>query len=111
MSVGLWVLVGLSAAGMLLALVAVIAVVVQALRLRKHVRELKDSPLTVTLLGLRIQANHLSHALQRARPLTQRAGAAVGVIQNAAQEAGLPQARAAMQQTGAELSTLADDLR
>jgi hypothetical protein len=106
-----WVLIGLSAAGVLLALVSVVPVIIAALRLRKRMTTLRSNSVFLSTLGLQIQMNHLTHAVQGARPISERARVALASIRRSANEAGVPQARAAMQQTGANITALIDDLR
>jgi hypothetical protein len=111
MSVWTWVLVGLCVVGALLAVAALVIVAVQALKLRARVRELQNSRLFMSLESLQLQSARLSRLSTQVQPLTQRAKAAVAQIQDCVEESGAPQARAALQQTGAEISALMDELR
>jgi hypothetical protein len=111
MSVWTWVLLGLCVAGVLLALIALVVVAVQALKLRDRVRELQNSRLFMSMESLQLQSARLSRLSTQVEPLTQRARAAVATIQASVPESGMPQARAALQETGAQISALIDDLR
>jgi hypothetical protein len=111
MSLWQWVLIGLSAAGVLLVLIALIPVAVAALRLRKRVKTLRNSSLFLSMIGFRIQANHLAHTAQHAGSIAERANAAVASMRESAEEAGIPQARLALEEAGAGITALAEDLR
>jgi hypothetical protein len=112
MSVWTWVLVGLCVVGALLAVTSLSIVAVQALKLRARVRELQNSRLFMSLESLQLQSARLSRlSTQQVQPLTQRAQAAVSQMQACVQESGLPQARATLQETGAQISALLDELR
>lgn len=111
MSVWTWVLVGLCVVGALLAVTSLAIVAVQALKLRARVRELQNSRLFMSLESLQLQSARLSRLSTQMDPLTQRARAAVAQMQASVAESGMPQARAALQETGAQISALLDDLR
>lgn len=111
MSVWAWVLVGLCVVGALLAVTSLVIVAVQALKLRARVRELQNSRLFMSLESLQLQSARLSRLSTQVQPLTQRAQAAVTQMQACVEESGVPQARAALQETGAQISALMDDLR
>lgn len=111
MNVWTWVLVGLCVAGVLLAVIALVVVAVQALKLRARVRELQNSRLFVSMESLQLQSARLSRLSTQVEPLAQRARAAIATIQACGAESGMPQARAALQETGAQISALIDDLR
>lgn len=111
MSVWTWVLIGLGVAGALLAAVSVVAVALEALRVRARVRELQNSRLFMSLESMQIQSTRLSRTAAQMPPLVARAQAALAQIRTAGNQAAMPQARAALEQSGAEISTLLDALR
>jgi len=111
MSFWTWVLIGLCAAGVALALMSLILVIRPALRLRAHLGELKNSPLFILTQSLQLQTNRLSHVAQKGTPLTNRAQAAVSSIQESIRTSGTDEARDAMEQSGAAVTALLDDLR
>lgn len=111
MSVWAWVLVGLCVVGALLAVTSLVIVAAQALKLRARVRELQNSRLFMSLESLQLQSARLSRLSTQVQPLTRRAQAAVAEMQACVEESGMPQARAALQETGAQISALMDDLR
>ena len=111
MSFWTWVLVGLCAAGVALTLISVIMVIRPALRLRAHLEQLKNSPLFILTESLQLQTNRLSHVAQKVTALTNRAQAAVSSMQESIKTSGTDEARDAMQESGAAVTALLDDLR
>lgn len=111
MSAWTWVLVGLSAAGVLLAAGSVIAVVLQALRLRSKVAAVRTRPLFHSLESLQLQGSRLSRLAATVQPLAKRAQAAVSSIQESARILSLPQARVSLERTGEDVRELIEDLR
>jgi hypothetical protein len=111
MSVWTWVLIGLGAAGALLGFASLVPVLLEALRLRKHVAGLSNSRLFLAAQSMQIQTARLSHLSGQAQALAGRAENAVASIRTGAGEAAMPQARIALQDTGAEIAALLEDLR
>jgi hypothetical protein len=111
MSVWTWVLIGLGVAGALLGTFSLAAVIREALRLRARVKALRNSRLFLAAQSMQIQTARLSHISAQAQPLVQRAQAAAAVIRASSEEARMPQAKAALRESGAEISALLEDLR
>lgn len=111
MSAWLWVLVALSAAGVLLALASLIPVVTAALRLRAKLRDLQRRPLFLSLQSMQLQATRLTHTAAQAQPLIERGQAAIAAIGGSAAELQLPDAQRELRAVGAELQTLSGELR
>jgi hypothetical protein len=110
MDLGTGVLIGLSAAGVVLALASIVPVIVGALRLRTHMQAMKKSNVFLSFLALQIQMNRLGHIAQRASALSQRANALNASLQDSLKNSGAQQAQASMQQAGASISALLEDL-
>lgn len=110
MSVWTWVLIGLSVGGALLAVFSVAAVAAEAFRVHARVRELSNSRLFMSLESMQIQSGRLSRLAAQVQPLATRARAAVAQIRGAGGQAEMPQMRAALEQSGAELSALLEAL-
>ena len=104
-------LVGLCAAGVVLALLPVIPVIRAIVRLRNHTQELRVSPILVSLQSLQLKGNRLGQIAQRAQFLVDRGSAAVVSMQSSVETMGSDEVRASLQRTGAEISALTDDLR
>jgi hypothetical protein len=104
----LWtsVLLALCAAGVLLALVSAIPVVLRLFRLRSRTKELLRARLFTSLQSLDVQAAHLSHTATEANALAKRAHSAIARIRSAPNEAGYGRVLEAMQSTGAEIHAL-----
>ena len=111
MSPWTWLLIGLSAAGLLLVLISIVLVVAQVFALRKKMNALSRRPVLLSLQSLKIQASRFGPMASDAKGLTTRATAAVGSIQADSQTLSMPAAREALDETGAELAQLRDDLR
>ncbi len=80
MSVWVWLLIGLSIAGVLLACIALIAVLLGLFRLRARIRALQTSRLLVSVQSLQLQSDHLSRALKQSGPIVARMQVAVDSI-------------------------------
>lgn len=111
MFVWTWVLLVLCLAGVLLALVSIIRIVPLALRLKRRADALSESRLATSMAGLEIQGRRLSALQGEIEPLAVRANAAVAVAKTAVEDLKMPKAAAAMQDAGAEISGLFEDLR
>lgn len=111
MNLWVWVLIGLCAAGVIVALIPVFPVFSALKRLRHRVQEMRVSPIFVSLQSLQLKANRLSQVSQRAIPLVDRSNAAVASMKSSIETIGDEDARAAIEETGANLSALIDDLR
>jgi hypothetical protein len=111
MSVWTWVLIGLCAAGVLLALGSIVPVIFAALRLRAKLKSIQDRPVFTAAQLLPVQGAHLAKAAADARPLVERAQAAVESIRYSAEHSGYAESRRALEETGSELNDLFSDLR
>lgn len=111
MFVWTWVLLVLCLAGMLLAVISIVRLVPLALRLKRRVDALSNSRLAASLAGLEIQGRRLSALQSEIEPLTARAGAAAAVAKGAVEDLKMPQASAALQEAGSEISGLLQELR
>lgn len=111
MFVWTWVLLGLCVAGLLLALGSIARVVPLALRIKRRADALSHSRLAASVAGLEIQGRRLSALQGQIEPLTARAGAAAVTAKNAVDEFKMPQAAAALQEAGSEISGLFEELR
>lgn len=106
-----WVLIGLSAAGVVLALVPLVTVVRLALRVRSRVNALQQARLFTSLESLQLQRAHLESTAAKAAPLGRRAKAAIETLRSTGESSGYPQAREALSNAGAEISELLTELR
>lgn len=106
-----WVLIGLGVAGVLLGAGSLVPVALEALKLRAHVRALSDSRLFMALQSMQIQMGRLSRLSAEAGPLVVRAQTAIASIRESAGEAAMPQVQSALNESGAEIAALAEDLR
>ena len=111
MSAWTWVLIGLCAVGVLLALGSIVPVVIAALQVRAKLKSIQERPLFSAAQSLPLQGAHLGKAAADAQPLVQRAQAAVESIRYSAAHSGLPESRRAMEAAGSELNDLYNDLR
>lgn len=111
MSAWTWVLVGLCAAGALLALGSTIPVLLAVFRVRAKMQDMKRRPVFLALESLRVQGAHLSKTAADARPLVARAQTAATTIQLSLAESGAIESRLALERAGAGLHDLYDDLR
>lgn len=111
MSAWTWVLVALCILGAALALGSFVPVILAGLRIRAKLEELQRSPLFLSLESLRIQQVRLAQIGADLRPIRRRAGAAVALMRESARNSGLTESRAALEDAGANLSTIYDDLR
>lgn len=111
MSAWTWVLIGLCAAGVLLALAPAIPLVRLTLRVRSRVDELQRARLFTSLESLDVQGKHLEHLAREANSLAQRAQRAMAQIRASANESGYAQMQDALHSAGAEISQLLVALR
>jgi hypothetical protein len=111
MSVWTWVLIGLCAAGVLLALVSAVPVVRLALRLRERVKNLQNAQLFTSMEALELQRKRLEHAAREAAPLVKRAQATAEQLRAGAADSQYAQMRASLENAGAEITALFEALR
>lgn len=104
-------LIGLCAAGVLLALMSLIPVVRAALRLRNRVNDLQHARLFTALESLEMQNVRLQQLSAQAAPLALRAQAAVQTLRDTFSERPYVQISEALQSTGASLRDLLAALR
>ncbi|MFN2450290.1 MAG: hypothetical protein ABR508_10985 [Candidatus Baltobacteraceae bacterium] len=101
----------LAAAGIILALFSLLALVTPALRLRRRVDALSNSRLARSLEGLQRESQRMRLFGARVAPLRERAGAAAASIAQSRRELELPHARRALDQAGRDIAALVDELR
>ena len=111
MSAWAWVLIGLSAAGVLLAIAPVIPLLRLTLRVRSRMNELQRARLFTSLESLDVQRKHLEHVAQQADALAKRAQHAVEQLRASANASDYTQMQDALQSAGAEISQLFVALR
>lgn len=111
MSVWTWLLIGMCAAGVLLALASAVPVLRLALRIRTRVKNLQNARLLTSMEALQLQSKRLQHTAREAAPLAERAQVAVERIRASARDAGYVQMRDALQSAGAEITALLEALR
>ena len=111
MSVWTWVLVGLVAAGILLALVSIAGAALVAMRVRRRIEALQNSRLATSLRDLQFQTERLAAGSARATPLIERSKSALASISASVDALKCEPARRALERTGAEISALAGELR
>jgi hypothetical protein len=111
MSAWTWVLIALCILGAVLALGSIIPVALAALQVRAKLTELKRRPIFLSLESLRIQQVRLSRLAQEMRPVQKRAEAAFASMKESARNSGLAESSAALEEAGANLRALYDDLR
>ncbi|HKU67198.1 MAG TPA: hypothetical protein VJP85_05430 [Candidatus Baltobacteraceae bacterium] len=111
MSAWTWVLIGLCAAGVLLAIASCVPVIRLVLRLRSRVQNLQNARLFTSAQALQLQGNRLEHIAGKAAPEAARAKAAVETIRAGAATAGVPEISDALSAAGAQISQLIATLR
>jgi len=111
MSAWTWVLVALCALGVVLALVPTIAAAGLALRTKRRIEALRQSRLALSLQSLALQAERFSRISADAATLGPRAQKAVASMRTSAAQLRLADAQQSLGHTGAELESLARDLR
>jgi hypothetical protein len=111
MSAWTWVLAALCITGAALALASIVSVLIAALRLRAKIADVKRRPLFLSLESLRIQQSRLTKMGSDVAPVIKRAQAAVTSLRDSMRHTGLTESRGALEESGAELRALYDDLR
>lgn len=111
MSAWTWVLIGLCALGVVLALAQFFTVLRLALRLRSRVNDVQHARLFASLESLNVQRAHLEAIAASAAPLAVRAQAAIESMKTSARSSGYLEMREAMRSAGAEISSLVEALR
>ena len=111
MSVWTWVLIGLCAAGAVLALVSAVPVIRLALRIRARARSLQSARLFMSVEALQLQGKRLQRTAAQAMPLAQRAQVAVQRIRAAAADPEYVRMREALESTGSPITALLEALR
>lgn len=109
MTVWLWILIGLCAAGVLLPAVALLQALVSALRLQKRFDVLRESSFVTKLESLQIQLDRLSRTSQAIEELKRRADAALEQMRTSLRNVTGPIA-VSVNATRAELRALKEDL-
>lgn len=111
MSAWTWVLIGLCAAGVLLPLVPLAAVLRLMLRLRSRANDLQNARLFTSLESLQLQRARLESIAAQAAPLAERAQAAAQTIRASAATAAYPEMRESLRDAGADIAELIAALR
>lgn len=111
MSAWTWLLVGLCAAGALLALISIIRVALLANRVSTRINELSRSRLFISLQSLSIQGDRLSRLPSALSPLQERVENAVASIPQSLRTLQLAEARRTLAATGAQLRALFIELQ
>jgi hypothetical protein len=105
-----WVLVGLCAAGALLALASVFFVIRPALRVRRRLDDLQHARLFISLESLELQNARLAKLASESAVLAQRGQRAVEQIAKSVNAPAYQEIGQALQSSGAEISALVHDL-
>jgi hypothetical protein len=111
MSAWTWVLAALCVIGAALAVASLVYVLLAALRVRAKIAGLKRRPLFLSLESLRIQQSRLTKIGGDLVPVMKRAQAAVASVKESVRDSGLIESRSALEESGAELHALYEDLR
>ena len=111
MTIWLWILIGLCAAGLLLFALGAILALLQGLRVAKRFSLLSESPVVTKLESLQLQAERLARTAAEAAALQERAAAAVSGIKNSFAMSGTSAARDAAVSAKEALRALVEDLR
>jgi hypothetical protein len=106
-----WVLIGLCAAGALLALGSIVPVIRLSIRIRNRVNELQHARLFTALESLELQNARLQNLAEQLAPLTRRAQAAIGELRSSASRARYADISRALQAIGADIRELFQALR
>jgi hypothetical protein len=111
MSLWSWVLVGLCAAGALLALGSVAPVLRLALRLKNRVNDMQHARLFTALESLKLQNARLENLSEQLPPLSKRAQEAIDELRSSTSSATYAEMTNALQSTGEEIKVLLEALR
>lgn len=111
MNLYLWILVGLVAAGLILALIPLPGFIGALMRVKRHTEALRQSQLLLSAQSLAIQSQRFSKYPADAQALVKRASAAIESARISADELRLERARESLADTGEELRALGRDLR
>ena len=111
MSAWTWLLIALSAAGVLLAVSSLAIVAVGALALRAKMQAMARRPLFLSLEGLQLQALRLAQLPDRTQPLTARAQTALVSIRESLEAFSMPRARRSLEPAVRDVKALSQDLR
>lgn len=111
MSTGLWVLVILAAAGLLLIVAGVIPALLAMRRVLSHADEIQHSRLMVSLDALQRESLRFTALRKRVQPLQKRASNAIEQIRGEAGQLREVPGGDALAQAGAEIRALTEDLR
>lgn len=105
-----WVLIGLCAAGALLALIGSVQTLVAGIRLNRRLTALRESPFVTKLESLQIQVDRLARNATDAQELERRLRVAVDSIRASAGKSGLDAVRDSWQSCSVELRAMVEEL-
>jgi hypothetical protein len=105
-----WVLIALSAAGVVLAIVSIGIAGVAALRVSSRLEKLRESSFVTKLESLQIQVDRLTRISNDVEQLQTRAEAAVASLRATPNAAGIPELTAAWRNCALQLKAIAAEL-
>lgn len=105
-----WVLAGFCAAGLLLALVSSVRVLVVAIRLNRRVAALAESPFVTKLESLQIQVARLDRTADDVAELERRAKAAFESLRSTSETSGLSSLRDAWRDCAMQVRAIVAEL-
>ena len=109
MSIWLWILIGLCAAGMLLPIIASLQTLILAVRLQKRLNALRESSFVTKLESLQIQLDRFSRTTDSIEELKRRAERAQQLIRTSLRDLIDPIA-GVVNSTRADLTALKEEL-
>ena len=110
MSLWLWFLVVLAAAGIALALISCAIVLAAVIRLNRRMGRLRESPFVTKLESLQIQVGRLTRISEDAQQLRARAERAVQALRDAPKAAGLTDIADAWRDCSLQLKSIVAEL-
>ncbi len=110
MSLWLWALVVLAAAGLVAAIAGAVIALTGVMRLRRRLAALRESSFVTKLESLQIQAARLTRIGSDAEELRKRADAAVESLRKTRETAGIPEIRKSWLQCAAQIRAIVQEL-
>ncbi len=110
MSVWLWLLIGLGAAGALFAIIGSLQTLTAAIRLGKRLSAMRESPFVTLLDALQIQVDRLARTASDAQELERRTKTALECLRAGVQASGIYAIRDSWRSFAAELHAMAEEL-
>jgi len=111
MSPWTWVLIALSAAGVVLAFVSVALVALAFVRLKKRIDAIRRSQLFLSVKSLQIQGERLRRTAERGRAVTNRSALAAQTMRDSVEHSGVTQTKTALADAGSDMQRLFVALR